>query len=151
MIASIGRRRFAPDRAPHDGGRTVTSSDWCGKDFYALLGVPHDATEDAVKKAYRKLARAHHPDTNAGSPASERRFKRIGEAYAVLSDPDSRPAYDALRPRTRSSVVFEQPSASGTARRPMDQPGARWALWWWQSSLKWSAPWWSGSWSSPRR
>jgi molecular chaperone DnaJ len=130
----------------------VTSHDWIGKDYYAILGVPRDAPDDAVKKAFRRLARDHHPDTNAGDPASERRFKRIGEAYAVLSDPESRPRYDALQPRIRDRVVFNQPEPSSTTRSGEELFGARLTLWWWQSSLSWSAPLWSSPvWTSSRR
>ena len=67
------------------------------KDFYKILGVAKDASEADIKKAYRKLARQHHPDTNAGNAASEKKFKDISEAYSVLSDPDERQQYDAIR------------------------------------------------------
>ena len=65
----------------------MTGQDWLEKDFYATLGVAKDADADAIKKAYRKLARKHHPDHNPGDTAAEERFKSVGEAYAVLSDP----------------------------------------------------------------
>jgi curved DNA-binding protein len=65
------------------------------KDYYAALGVPRDAGEDAIKKAYRKLAREHHPDVSKSSDA-EARFKEVGEAYATLKDPEKRAAYDQL-------------------------------------------------------
>ena len=65
----------------------MASQDWLSKDFYAVLGVPKDADEATIKKAYRKLARKLHPDQNAGDHKAEERFKEIGEAYAVLSDP----------------------------------------------------------------
>jgi unsaturated chondroitin disaccharide hydrolase len=68
----------------------MASQDWFEKDFYAILGVPKDADQAAIKKAYRKLARKHHPDQNAGDGAAEQRFKDIGEANAVLSDPKQR-------------------------------------------------------------
>ena len=64
------------------------------KDYYAILGLPRDADEKAIKRAYRKLARQHHPDVNQGDSASEDRFKDISEAYEVLSDPDKRAKYD---------------------------------------------------------
>ncbi|KRE66218.1 molecular chaperone DnaJ [Arthrobacter sp. Soil736] len=67
------------------------------KDFYAILGIAKDASDADIKKAYRKLARLHHPDTNSGDPASEKKFKDISEAYSVLSDPDERQQYDAVR------------------------------------------------------
>jgi molecular chaperone DnaJ len=67
------------------------------KDFYAILGIAKDASDADIKKAYRKLARQHHPDTNSGNTASEKKFKDISEAYSVLSDPDERQQYDAIR------------------------------------------------------
>ncbi|MBD1542850.1 DnaJ domain-containing protein [Arthrobacter sp. IA7] len=67
------------------------------KDFYKILGVAKDASDADIKKAYRKLARQHHPDTNSGDTAAEKKFKDISEAYSVLSDPDERQQYDAIR------------------------------------------------------
>ena len=64
------------------------------KDLYAALGVAKTATQDEIKKAYRKLAREHHPDRNQGDAASEERFKEIQTAYDVLSDSEKRKAYD---------------------------------------------------------
>ncbi len=63
------------------------------KDYYAILGVPRTASEDEIKRAYRKLARKYHPDVNK-DPGAEEKFKEIGEAYAVLSDPEKRKVYD---------------------------------------------------------
>src|ERR687896_1026566 len=65
------------------------------KDYYAILGVPKAASQAEIKKAYRKLARELHPDTNK-DPAAERRFKDANEAHAVLSDPEKRKQYDDL-------------------------------------------------------
>ncbi|GAB4086630.1 DnaJ C-terminal domain-containing protein [Myceligenerans cantabricum] len=75
----------------------MTGQDWMEKDFYAELGVPKDADDATIKKAYRKLARTYHPDQNQGDEQAESRFKAIGEAYAVLSDPEQRRQYDAIR------------------------------------------------------
>jgi len=75
----------------------LASQDWVDKDFYKILGVAKDASDADIKKAYRKLARQHHPDTNAGNTASEKKFKDISEAYSVLSDPEERQQYDAIR------------------------------------------------------
>ena len=75
----------------------MASQDWLDKDFYRVLGVSKDASEADIKKAYRKLARTHHPDQNPGDAAAEQRFKEISEAYDVLSDPKDRQEYDALR------------------------------------------------------
>ena len=66
------------------------------KSPYEILGVPKGATADEVKKAYRKLAREHHPDANAGDAGSEAKFKEIQGAYDVLSDPDKRKRYDTF-------------------------------------------------------
>ena len=66
------------------------------KDYYAVLGVPRTATQSEIKKAYRKLAREHHPDAKPGDSVAERRFKDVNEAHAVLSDPEKRKQYDAL-------------------------------------------------------
>ncbi len=75
----------------------MASQDWFDKDFYAVLGVKKDVTEAELKKAYRKLARQHHPDSNPGNAAAEARFKEISEAHSVLSDPAQRAEYDQLR------------------------------------------------------
>lgn len=75
----------------------MASQDWVEKDFYAILGVAKDASDADIKKAYRKLARQYHPDTNAGDAAAEKKFKDISEAYSVLSVPEDRQQYDAIR------------------------------------------------------
>lgn len=75
----------------------MSSNDWLDKDFYKVLGVSKDVSEQDLKKAYRKLARQWHPDQNPGDKAAEEKFKAIGEAYQVLSDPKQRKQYDALR------------------------------------------------------
>jgi curved DNA-binding protein len=67
------------------------------KDYYAELGVAPDSDDKAIKQAYRKLARQHHPDVKPGDKASEERFKEINEAYQALSDPERRKKYDDLR------------------------------------------------------
>ena len=78
------------------------------KDYYSLLGVARDAPAEAVKKAYRKLARKYHPDVSK-EPQAEQRMKEVNEAYAVLSDPEKRAAYDQLGKGYRPGQDFRPP------------------------------------------
>ncbi|MDQ1464764.1 MAG: molecular chaperone DnaJ, partial [Actinomycetota bacterium] len=75
----------------------MSTRDYIEKDYYKSLGVPKDATAAEIKKAYRKLARQHHPDANTGTTKSEEKFKEISEAYDVLSDEVKRREYDEAR------------------------------------------------------
>jgi len=75
----------------------MASQDWFDKDFYATLGVAKDVSAGDLKKAYRKLARTYHPDSNQGDAKAEAKFKEISEAYAVLSDAEQREEYDQIR------------------------------------------------------
>jgi molecular chaperone DnaJ len=75
----------------------MANRDWLEKDFYRELGVAKDASQDDIKKAYRKIARENHPDTKPGDAKAEARFKAAGEAYGVLSDPGKRSEYDEAR------------------------------------------------------
>ena len=92
----------------------MASQDWFEKDFYAILGVPADADAVAVKKAYRKLARKLHPDQKPGDKAAEKRFKEIGEAYAVLSSPEERKQYDAIRSMSHGGARFTSGGPGGS-------------------------------------
>ncbi len=91
----------------------MASQDWFEKDFYAILGVPKDADDATIKKAYRKLARKHHPDQNSGSSTSEKRFKDVGEAHAVLADPKQREEYDAIRQMAGGGARFHAGGPGG--------------------------------------
>lgn len=88
------------------------------KDYYKTLGVKKDAGTDDIKKAYRKLARKHHPDVNPGDAAAEEKFKDINEAYEVLSDEEKRAKYD------RFGAEWQQ--FSGAGGRPQD---FNWGAW----------------------
>ncbi len=83
-----------------------TTSDF--KDYYAILGVSKTATADEIKRAYRKLARKHHPDVNPGNPEAEDKFKDINEANEVISNPESREKYDQF------GQYWKEAAAGGT-------------------------------------
>jgi molecular chaperone DnaJ len=80
----------------------VNNPEYLEKDFYAILGVAEDASAQDVKKAYRKLAQKLHPDANPGDKSAEERFKEVGRAYSVLSDPKKRSEYDEARRLVRA-------------------------------------------------
>jgi curved DNA-binding protein len=80
------------------------------RDYYQVLGVPRNASQEEIQQAYRKLARAYHPDLNK-DPGAEERFKDISEAYAVLSDPAERTRYDAFGPEFRQVSPDVDPDA----------------------------------------
>ena len=78
--------------------------EWFEKDYYAVLGVPKNASAAEIKKAYRKLAQQHHPDANPGNPAAEDRFKEISAAHDVLGDEAKRASYDRVREMVASGA-----------------------------------------------
>ena len=103
------------------------------KDYYKTLGVEKNASQDEIKKAFRKLARKYHPDMNkgAGAKAAEEKFKEINEANEVLSDPDKRQKYDQFgvhwqqyeraggRPEDFNWGAWQSPGAGGYSTRTM--------------------------------
>jgi molecular chaperone DnaJ len=94
--------------------------EWFEKDYYAILGVPKNASAAEIKKAYRKLAQQHHPDANPGNSEAEERFKEISAAYDVLSDDEKRAAYDRVREMGASGFAGVGGPGGGAAR---DWPG----------------------------
>jgi molecular chaperone DnaJ len=90
------------------------------KDYYQVLGVPEKASAEEIKKAYRKLAKQHHPDANPNNPQSTERFKEVGEAYSVLSDAEKRKQYDQMR---RLGAFGFGRGAPGPGPRPSGAPG----------------------------
>src|SRR5512135_789652 len=78
------------------------------KDYYAVLGVTRESSEDDIKRAYRKLARKYHPDVSK-EPSAEERFKEVQEAYEVLKDSKKREAYDQLGSNWKSGQEFRPP------------------------------------------
>ena len=80
------------------------------RDYYEVLGVEKNADDSAIKKAYRQLAKKYHPDANPGDETAAAKFREASEAYAVLSDPDKRKAYD-----TYGHAAFDANSAAGAS------------------------------------
>jgi curved DNA-binding protein len=97
------------------------------KDYYESLGVPRNATEADIKKAFRKLARQYHPDVAKNKKQAEEKFKEINEAYEVLGDPAKRKKYDELGANWSSGADFRPPQGweSFTGGRPAGNRGAR--------------------------
>ena len=94
------------------------------RDYYETLGVDRSVSDDDLKKAYRKLARQHHPDLHTGDQqkkTAEEKFKEINEAYAVLSDPEKRAAYDELGNRYGAGQEFQPPPDWGAVPADTDR------------------------------
>ncbi|MFP8906874.1 MULTISPECIES: molecular chaperone DnaJ [Streptomyces] len=91
----------------------MSTKDFVEKDYYKVLGVPKDATEAEIKKAYRKLAREFHPDANKGDARAEERFKEVSEAHDVLGDPKRRKEYDEARALFGAGGFRTGPGAGG--------------------------------------
>ena len=89
------------------------------KDYYKVMGLARDASADDIKRAYRQLARKYHPDVNKEAGA-EQRFKDIGEAYAVLKDPEKRAAYDALGSQREGQEFRPPPGWNAGRAHPRD-------------------------------
>ncbi|MBP8042924.1 MAG: DnaJ domain-containing protein [Bacteroidales bacterium] len=87
------------------------------KDYYKVLGVSKSATQDEIKKAYRKLAIKYHPDKNKGNKQAEEKFKEIAEANDVLSDPEKRKKYDELGSNWSQYGNYSQPGTGGYSQR----------------------------------
>ncbi|MBO9592521.1 MAG: J domain-containing protein [Niabella sp.] len=90
------------------------------KDYYRILEVPEQATPEALRASYRRLAKRYHPDKNPGNPESEEHFKDINEAYEILGDPASRAVYDSYRTHQKKQSVSQEPLNEENATHPRD-------------------------------
>ena len=129
----------------HDSDYGVTRTSMAPVlDYYSELGVPRDADEKQIKQAYRRLARKHHPDLNPDDKGAEDRFKKVNEAYEVLSDPDSRKKFDRYGASWRD--IERMGSAAGGSEPRSPGPGvptgrgAASAASPWTSTTSWGAP-----------
>ena len=93
------------------------------KDYYKSLGVPKGASNDEIRKAFRKLARKYHPDVSRNDPGAEDKFKEINEAYEVLSDPEKRQKYDTLGSNWQQGGGFRPPPGWQGRGAGRGQPG----------------------------
>ena len=90
------------------------------RDYYDVLGIDRNADEKTIKKAYRKLAKKYHPDTNAGNPDAADKFKEVNEAYDVLGDPKKKKMYDQF-----GHAAFEAGADPGAVQVPVDSADSR--------------------------
>src|ERR1044071_10201742 len=95
------------------------------RDYYEVLGVKREASEDEIKKAYRKLARKFHPDLNPDDKTAEEQFKLLQEAYDVLSDPENRKLYDQYGENWRAVKAGAGPPPPGWERAERAGSGPR--------------------------
>src|SRR5215210_716834 len=86
------------------------------KDYYEILAVPKTASQDDIRRAFRKLARQHHPDVSKDKKNAEAKFKEINEAYEVLGDPEKRQKYDTLGADWETGGMRQRPQAWGGNR-----------------------------------
>ena len=84
------------------------------RDYYEILGIDRNADAEAIKSAYRKLAKKYHPDLHPGDTDAEKHFKEVNEAYSVLSDPDKKAKYDQF-----GKAAFDPPAADTAAALPI--------------------------------
>lgn len=111
-----------------------TPDDWAARDLYAILGVSDAATQDEIIRAYRRLARSTHPDVNSENPGAEAEFEELAAARDVLTDPESRAAYDEAR-RARGQQGSWRTAASPGGRDAPARPAG-----WRRSGRPWGAP-----------
>ena len=90
-------------------------------DYYKILGINKNATQDEIRAAYRKLARKHHPDLNPNDKEANKKFQQINEANEVLSDPDKRKKYDQYGKDWQHAEAFEKAQQSGGSRSRRSQ------------------------------
>lgn len=95
------------------------------RDYYTALGVPEDAADDEINRAYRRLARMHHPDVDADNPHATEDFERLTAAREVLGDPVARAAYDKLRARNSTTPARRTSAPPRPPRRSMPEPAIR--------------------------